>query len=90
MLALFNRDSLRAEIPQEVHLVQSASQDIQLLQTTSNLEALVVFQHLCYSGEAATNKTKLLKKAETVPTMVWGVRNKAETTGLAQLAHAKP
>lgn len=89
MLALFNRDSLRAEVPQEVHLVQSASQDIQLLQTTSNLEALVVFQHLCYSGEATTNKTKLLKKAETVPT-VWGVRNKAETTGLAQLAHAKP
>lgn len=61
MLALFNRDSLRAEITQEVHLVQSASQDIQLVQTTSNLEALVVFQYLCYFWEAAVNKTELLK-----------------------------
>lgn len=61
MLALFIRDSLRTEIPQEVHSVHSASQDIQLLQATSNLKALVVFQHLCYSREAAINKTKLLK-----------------------------
>lgn len=61
MLALFIHDSLRTEIPQEAHLVHSASQDIQLLQATSNLKALVVFQHLCYSREAAINKTELLK-----------------------------
>lgn len=32
MLAFSIRDSLRREIPQEVHLVHSASHDIQLLQ----------------------------------------------------------